>query len=209
MVKTIGKASGAGLFALILLGAPATAQSPQQNGDGEFTEPCSAEPFRQFDFWVGEWVAFDYETGIVQGIDRIEKIEHGCALRQQWSQMTDRYRTPGAPHRYGGMSITSLIPGPRWQQMWVGNAGGAITVQGERRESDGAIVLTQEFAGPDGVEYHRTWYWVPEADGTVHSWGEIRVKQEDGEWGEPQVPWNLRYVSRSVVGNLIEAPEEE
>ncbi|MEM8694952.1 MAG: hypothetical protein AAGE05_02900 [Pseudomonadota bacterium] len=196
-------------LAAAIVSTTAFAQNATVDGDTAFTEPCAAEPFRQFDFWVGDWVAFDYETGVVQGIDRIEIIEHGCALRQHWSQLTDRYRTPDAPHRYGGMSISAMAPGPRWQQMWVGNSGGAITLQGELRESDGAMVMVQEFAGPDDVEYHRTWYWVPEEDGTVHSWGEIRIRQENGEWGEPQIPWNLRYVSRSAVGNLVEAPEEE
>lgn len=197
-------------FALLAAGLAAGAAHSQasEGDDSGFTDPCSAAPFTEFDFWVGEWVAFDMETGIAQGIDRIERRQRGCVIHQEWTQMTDRFRTPGAPYRYAGMSISALIPGPRWQQVWVGNAGGAITLQGELRESDGAMVMTQEFTGPDDVHYHRTWYWKPEADGTVHSWGEIRTREDDGEWGEPQIPWNLRYVRRSMAGNLREVADE-
>jgi hypothetical protein len=201
MDRRIKGAIGPALLVAGLMAGAAQGQTRSVDDSG-FTEPCSVAPFTDFDFWIGEWVAFDMETGVVQGIDRIERRQRGCVIHQEWTQLTDRFRTPGAPYRYAGMSISALIPGPSWQQVWVGNAGGAITLQGGLRESDGAMVLVQEFTGPDNVRYHRAWHWKPEADGTIRSWGEVRTGGEDGEWSEPRIPWNLRYVRRSLVGNL-------
>ena len=48
------------LVSLLALGA-------QPSGD--YAPPCEKAPYTQFDMWVGEWVAFDWETGVVQGID--------------------------------------------------------------------------------------------------------------------------------------------
>ena len=99
-------------FFLAAAASPAVAQD-------EYVNPCDSAPFTDFDFWVGDWVAFDSNTRVVQGIDRIKKINDGCAIMQDWSQMTDRYRAQGSPDRYAGVSLNSVIQGGRWQQVWV------------------------------------------------------------------------------------------
>lgn len=137
--------------------------------DEAFQNPCEQSPITDFNFWVGEWVAFDVNTGIVQGIDRIERINTGCTIFQEWNQLTDRFRTFGAPYRYAGVSFSSVISGGKWQQVWIGNGGG-----------------------------------------TIHSWGEVHEKQEDGTWSETIfVPWDLTYVPRADVGNLIVKPASD
>jgi len=199
MLKTVS-ASAAGLIAVFVTAA-AHAQA-----DGPFTNPCAAAPNTDFDFWVGDWVAFDFETGVVQGIDRIHKINNGCSLMQDWSQMTDRFRAPGADFRYAGVSFNSVLPNGDWQQIWVGNYGGTITMIG-RLDDEGTMVLkSAAFPTQNGGLAQRTWYWDPKEDGTVHSWGEIRQKQtEDEDWGDPIIPWNLRYVPRADAPELSAA----
>src|SRR5919108_895437 len=62
------------LVLVVLVGAPF---------DSAQGKPCSAPEYRQFDFWVGEW---DVKTpkGTIAGTNRIERIEGGCALQENW-----------------------------------------------------------------------------------------------------------------------------
>lgn len=179
--------------------------------DTEFQNPCHAAPNTDFDFWVGEWVAFGYESGVVEGIDLIERQMNGCAIVQHWHQMTDNFRVAGQPERYAGLSLSSVLGDGRWQQVWVGNNGGTTVMTGGL-DDEGRMVLRsgeQEGQTPDGqtVTFERTWRWEPQDDGTIHSWGEVRVRDDEGNWAEPRITWNLRYVGRDVSRNLVEATE--
>ncbi len=187
--------------AVLTIGQSALAQEPYQ-------PPCESAPFTNFDFWVGDWVAFDVNTGVVQGVDRVEKINDGCTILQEWSQLTDRYRIPDSPLRYSGVSFNSLTPAG-WQQVWVGSGGGTVTLTGGLDENGTMILNTPEATAQTGQVFKRTWYWDPQEDGTIHSWGEIRTKNEDGSWSEPTIPWDLRYLPRGDAPNLIAAPQNE
>ncbi|WP_370336801.1 hypothetical protein [Parvularcula marina] len=168
----------------------------------DFAPPCEKAPYTQFDMWVGEWVAFDWETGVVQGIDRIRKINNDCVIHQEWQQMTDRYRTAGAPYRYGGISFSYPLPGGGWKQVWLGNGGWPIELTGKLDE-DGVMTLsTAEFDTPDGKIGKRTWRWARQEDGSLHSWGEFVSKDPEGEWSAPQIVWNLRYVRHADAPEL-------
>ena len=48
------------------------------------TPPCAAGPYREFDFWVGEWDVRDAE-GKVAGVNRIASEENGCVLVERWN----------------------------------------------------------------------------------------------------------------------------
>ncbi|GJL95846.1 MAG: hypothetical protein DHS20C05_22510 [Hyphococcus sp.] len=181
----------------------------QNATDNTFEPPCLKEPITDFDFWVGDWVAFDYDTGIVQGIDRIEKINNGCAVFQNWTQLTDRYRANGSPFRYAGISLSSVLPSGKWQQVWVGNYGGTAVLTGGLDEEGTMVITTAEAQAQNGATFKRSWYWDPQDDGTLHSWGEVFIKNKDGTWSEPTIPWNLRYVPRADAPNLSTTPKEE
>ena len=186
--------------------APSFAQTPDGQGTA-YVNPCSTAPITDFDFWVGDWVAFDYDTGVVQGIDRIQKTNNGCVLTQDWRQLTDTFRTQGADYRYAGVSFNSVLPDGKWQQVWVGNNGGTIVVHGGLNEDGVMVFVSPDFPTRNGQIAQRTWYWEPEDDGTVHSWGEVRLKDPDGDWGDARIQWNLRYVRRDDVPNLVVADE--
>lgn len=197
---------------LVLAGIPAHAQTSDTST--EFSNPCEGELFSQWDFWVGEWVAFDYDTGVVQGIDRIEKINNGCVILQDWSQMTDRFRAQGYDQRYAGMSFNTVIAtpdGPVWEQTWVAHYGGSIRLTGNLDNAGTMVIETEEFPIQNNQLAKRIWYWDPQEDGSIHSWGEIYVRSADEEFPtEPtNIPWNLRYVSRHVSTPLVaQSPAE-
>jgi hypothetical protein len=110
--------------------------------------PCSAPEYRQFDFWVGDWVVHN-PKGQQVGTNRIEKVENGCGLQESWAS------TRGG---YTGRSINSYRPSTgQWHQTWLGNDGGLLLLDG--KFADGRMVL--EGTGPSAsgsVAFNRiTW----------------------------------------------------
>lgn len=200
------------VFLAVLVNATAQTPppSPAATSDAPWVNPCLSAPFTDFDMWVGDWVAIDWETGIVQGVDRIEKIADGCALHQDWTQLTDRYRSPGAPMRYFGNSLSAPLPRGGWMQMWVNQGGGGATVLTGGLNEEGVMELaTQEFPLRDGRIGRQVWYWQEIEDGQLHSWGEIQIRGADeAEYSDVSIPWNLRYVPRADAPNLTAAPQQ-
>ena len=74
------------------------------------TPPCADGPFRQFDFWVGEWDVRDAE-GKTAGVNRIASEENGCVLVERWNSAAGGH----------GQSYNYYDPAAgKWKQLWVG-----------------------------------------------------------------------------------------
>jgi len=105
---------------------------------------CSADEYHQFDFWLGDWDAFDVDQP-TQAIarTRVDRIAAGCAIHELYEQ------TDGLI----GDSILSFdAVRKEWQQTWVTNRGsllvitgafaaGAVTLAGDAHLRDGRTVL--------------------------------------------------------------------
>jgi hypothetical protein len=133
---------------LLFLAIPAWA------ADKPADKPCSTPEYRQFDFWVGDWVVRG-PAGKEAGRNRIEKSNDGCVLHERWTSVTP----------YRGESL-NLYDAPRkvWHQTWVDNTGLLLTIEGGLK--DGAMVLEGERPGKDGPEHHRI-TWTPGKDGST------------------------------------------
>src|SRR5688500_16801177 len=87
--------------------------------------PCTTPDHRQFDFWIGHW---DVKTpnGQVAGRNRIEPIEGGCGLQENW--------TSAGPTPSAGRSINAFSPGDKkWHQIWLGSGGMLMHLSGTFR----------------------------------------------------------------------------
>src|SRR5215470_19618567 len=50
---------------------------------------CSDDPaYHKLDFWLGNWNVFNMQDGSKDGTNRIEKILNGCALVENWHDVT-------------------------------------------------------------------------------------------------------------------------
>jgi hypothetical protein len=110
---------------------------------------CERPEHRQFDFWIGEWDV-TLPNGNKAGTNRIQSINAGCALREEWT---------GA----GGTTGTSLnafdaISG-RWHQTWIGSDGILLLLDGGLR--DGAMELSGVIVARDGARTHNRIRWTP------------------------------------------------
>lgn len=139
------------LLACFLLAVPATA--PAQT-----THDCSQEPFRRFDFWVGEWDVFN-PRGQLAGSNTISKVYADCALREEWAGR--------GPHR--GSSYNFYDPSTeRWYQTWVDNGGNPLRLEGGLNP-EGSMVLQ---SAPGSTPLHRI-TWTPLEDGAVRQHWEV------------------------------------
>ena len=136
--------------------APAPTPSPA---------PCRSPEYRQFDFWVGDW---DVHTpdGKTAGVNRIERILNGCALRETWK---------GA-RGSNGTSLNSWDPGTRrWHQTWVDDDGLVLNLEGGLRA--GKMVLLGETVSPTGDRALQRITWSSIAGGRVR---QLWEKSGDG-----------------------------
>jgi hypothetical protein len=138
------------LVLVVLVGAPF---------DSAQGKPCSAPEYRQFDFWVGEW---DVKTpkGTIAGTNRIERIEGGCALQENWRGTNNT-----------GRSINAYSPGDKkWHQFWIGSGGLVMHLSGVF--TGDALRLEGVVPMPSGQTIQHRLTFTKRADGTVRQFWE-------------------------------------
>jgi hypothetical protein len=119
--------------------------------------PCTAPVHRQFDFWVGAWDVIGAD-GKFAGTNRIELVDGGCALFENWSSGRGGYT---------GRSLNSVGGDGRWRQTWVDSGGLRLELVGGL--VDGKMVLEGETpaSSPGGPPTKNRITWSPETEGRV------------------------------------------
>jgi hypothetical protein len=110
-------------------------------------KPCSSDGFRDFDFWVGEWVVYTQDT-VVAGYSEVEIVLDSCVIQENWSS---------ASSAYTGKSFNSYNEEDGiWTQTWVDNSGvtihffgsfnnGVMHMTGRRNTKDGEIRYVMDY----------------------------------------------------------------
>jgi hypothetical protein len=118
----------------------------------QFAKPtfCSGPEYRQFDFWLGDWDAFEAGKTAVVARTRVDRILDGCVLREDYE---------GA-NGLKGQSFSLYDASRRiWHQSWATNRGQLLTVEG--RVEDGEMVLAGAERAADGAERLVRGTWKP------------------------------------------------
>jgi hypothetical protein len=142
---------------------------------------CSAPEHRQFDFWIGEWVVHG-PAGKELGRNRIDRIEGGCGLQENWTS---------ARGGYTGRSINAYRPETgQWHQTWLGNDGGLLLLDGTF--ANGKMVLEGKGLDQNGKPMLHRISWSPLAGGTLRQlWeqstdeGKTWTTAFDGKYSHP------------------------
>ena len=147
---------------------------------------CASSPgYQRLDFWVGDWDVLGPDGGQV-GQNRIEKSLGGCAVFENWTDVTGRE----------GKSLFFYSPvTDEWKQVWVTDGGGL-------KEK----TLVDEFEGP-GVRFQGA---IPLSDGaslldrtTLTPLEDGRVRQVIEQSRDGGVSWNVgfdaTYVPRAAA----------
>lgn len=137
------------VMAICLLTAPRHADAtPAMTSNS-----CTAEVYRHFDFWLGDWDTYRIKdnkpTDTSVARNRVTSILDGCALHEAYT------RTDG----YAGESFTSYdITRKVWHQTWVSNQGELNVMEGTQQGN--RIVLTGSVVDAQGTQLQRV-SWEP------------------------------------------------
>ena len=115
---------------------------------------CQAPEVHQFDFWIGDWDAFeDDDTRTPIARTRITAIAAGCAIHELYEQSDGLI----------GDSILAFDPVQRaWQQTWVTNRGSLMVVTG--RLVEGALVLEGDMHAANGTSLRQRITWTKQGE---------------------------------------------
>jgi hypothetical protein len=141
--------------------------------------PCPDGPFRQFDFWAGEWDVKDAE-GKVAGVNRITSEENGCVLVERWSSAAGGH----------GQSYNYYDPAAgKWKQLWVG-LGILLHMEGEFQDGSMRLEGPLQYLAQKRVTTLRgTWTALP--DGRVR-----QLFEESEDQGKTWTTWFDGYYTK-------------
>ncbi len=165
---------------LVVAAAALLAGTAQAQSTAAPPKPCQGAPYRQFDFWLGQWDVFD-QSGKKVGDSRIESFADGCGLLEHWT---------GASGGNGKSLNMYDASDKQWHQSWVDNSGSRLLLDGQL--VDGKMVLANEGPNPAkaGTRLRQQIIWTPNADGSVRQLWQNSV--DDGK------TWSTAFDGRYV-----------
>jgi hypothetical protein len=132
------------------------------NAQTTSTCACCSEPYKQFNFWLGHWDVYD-TTAKKVGENKIEVIEGGCGLRENWKSNT---QTGTSTNYFDPVDNT-------WNQLWIDNVGTILSLKGaynnEKMELKSAMMQGKKVAF-----YYNVITWEKNKDGTATQTWDIR-----------------------------------
>jgi hypothetical protein len=133
---------------------------------------CTAPEYRQFDFWLGDWDAFDMDKPNIKVAHvRVDRILDGCVLREDYQD------TNGLKGQSFSLFDTSRKV---WHQSWVTNRGQLLILEGKVEGGD-MVLRGEDHAAGGRALVRGTWKAV---DKGVR---ETAVTSTDG--GKTWKPW--------------------
>jgi ketosteroid isomerase-like protein len=134
---------------------------------------CAGPEYRSFDFWMGDWKAFDADNpATAVAHTRVDRILDGCVLLEE-------YKGTDGSH---GESFTIYDASRQvWHQSWVTNHGVVLVIEGKFQS--GEMILSGVSHPSDGKEKLVRGVWKPVTGGVR----ETAVTSTDG--GKTWNPW--------------------
>ncbi|NKI26429.1 hypothetical protein HCG49_07630 [Arenibacter sp. 6A1] len=97
-----------GLLTLLVMGNLLFSQTPTKN--------------HEFDFWIGEWNVYKFETDTIIGVSAIAPILNHSAIEEKYTARASQYE---------GKSFNIYVPKTdQWEQFWVDNSGLRLHLKG-------------------------------------------------------------------------------
>lgn len=166
--------------ALVLLGAAglrAAPAAPAAAAPEALAAACSAPEYRQFDFWVGDWDAFDLDghgrpiAAAPVARNHVELILGGCVLREIYEG------TNGVVGQSFSIYDRSRLA---WHQSWVTNRGTLLVIEGKLQGDRMVLSGTDPAFSPPRL-VRGVWYRVAE--------GVRETADRSSDGGRSWQPW--------------------
>ena len=131
--------------------------------------PCTAEAYRQFDFWIGEWDVTNRQPPAgsppTRSRNRITRILNGCAILEEFEY----------PNGYGyaGKSLSFYDSNSRkWHQTWVDTGGAPLYLEGGL-EGPSMVLFDVRTSRANGLTWTQRITWTPLPGGRVRQHWEV------------------------------------
>jgi len=149
-------------------------QGAGAQGGSDVSCPCCTPEYRQFDFWLGDWIAYDLqkEEEIVAGYNTIVLLQDSCVLQENWSSGSGAYS--GTSYNWYDRE------NDRWHQSWIDNQGGSLRLSG-KLEAGKMVLYSEPMNGSKGQVMINRITWTPGSDGTVRQHWELS-RDRGGSW---------------------------
>ena len=123
-------------------------QPPVEPSAAATTNSCAAPEYRSFDFWVGDWDAFDVDNPSKKvAHNRVDRILDGCALLEDYQSVEGEH----------GQSFTIYDASRKvWHQTWVTNRGQLLIIEGTF-EADEMVLTGVDPAAAEPTLVRGTW----------------------------------------------------
>lgn len=160
------------LLALFLLFFSAICLSQQAN-----LSPCKTDiVYRQFDFWIGEWIVFD-QKGNKAGDSKIDLILDSCIIMENWVS---------SGNAFSGKSFNTYNASTgQWQQTWVDNAGGSTAFMRGKAEKNKITFQADSLRDTGGKIFDRRL--------TFYNLSPVKVRQHGERSDDGGKTWTTEY----------------
>lgn len=129
---------------------------------------CCHAKARQFDFWLGNWEAYN-PSGKLVGTNRIIVMQDSCIMQENWAAQ-------GSPYTGTSYNFYNTSTG-KWQQVWIDNQGGSLLLEGGLVGKE-MILKSKEVKNAKGELQIDRITWTPNSDGTVRQLWETSTDKE-------------------------------
>lgn len=162
-------------LAAVLAGAAfasaAAAQQAPPKPQGPPPPACREAPYRQFDFWIGEWAVYATGTSYQVGESRVESLYDGCALRENWTALR------AGPAGAGGSLNHYDAPTHTWRQTWTD--GQASWSEYKGAFENGRLQMVTHDRKRTGEAFMKRMTFTANPDGSVRQ--QIELSTDDGK----------------------------
>lgn len=151
---------------LVIVGLAMICMTSLAQGDTNCA--CCSEKSRQFDFWLGDWDAFN-PAGTLVGTNRILLMQDKCVIQENW--VASKGEFTGTSYNFYNTSSG------KWEQLWIDNQGGILKLEGGLVGRQ-MILRSHGESDQKGVIQINRITWTPNADGTVRQLWELSTDNE-------------------------------
>jgi ketosteroid isomerase-like protein len=171
---------------LLFAGLDGFAHHPVAAAEAAKSSACLAPQYREFDFWIGDWNAFDVsDPNTIVARTKVEKILDGCVLFENYEGATG----------LNGRSFTTYDESRKaWRQSWVTNRGQFLQLDGNGNADEMVLTGADQTTNGNERQVRGTWKSVG------RSVRETAVTSTDG--GKTWKPWfDLLFRPRAEASN--------
>lgn len=142
--------------------------------------PCSKPEYRQFDFWIGQWEAYNTK-GQKAGDSKISLMLDSCTILEEWTSASVQQGLRFAGKSYNMYNAAKK----RWQQYWVDNTGSITEYFNGHYEEGKMIVQT------DNIKVNDTTWLIQRM--TFYNLGPDKVRQHGENSGDGGQTWTTSF----------------